>query len=93
MTVSIAGIIVNVIMVILIMVVAAVGFTFNADLQTCENMPSFFCPTIECPCDVTPGEDPPAPCFGYAKRPAGKTGQWYCSNAPLTVVDNNGKVV
>lgn len=92
MVVSVTGIVINVIMAIIILIMVAFGVSFSNALQTCETQQSPFCYTIHCPCDNTsqPGG---APCFGYAKRPAENPGQWYCSNAPLSVVDNNGNLV
>lgn len=89
MAVSITGIVINVIMVLIIIALVIAGFIYNQDLQICENKQSPFCYTIQCPCD----QQSQAPCFGYAKMPASQPGQWYCSNAPLTAVDNNGNIV
>lgn len=88
-SVSVAGIIVNVILLLIIIVLVIMGVMYNNNLHHCETQPSTFCYTIHCPCD---GDAPPAPCFGYAKRSAG-SGKWYCSNAPLTIVDDQGKAV
>ena len=89
MAVSVIGIVINVIMLIVIALIVAFGFFYNADLTQCENNQSIFCHTIQCPCD----DQSSGPCFGYAKMPAGTPGQWYCSNAPLSIVDNNGNLV
>ena len=87
--VSVTGIVINAIMLIIIIILLIVGFTLNGELHTCETKQSPFCYTIHCPCD-----DPNAPpCFGYTKMPAENPGQWYCSNAPLTIVDDNGNIV
>jgi len=93
MVVSVTGIIINIIMIIIIIILVVIGFVFNAQLTTCETRQSPFCYTIQCPCDITTGGQTEPPCFGYAKMPAGQPGQWYCSNAPLTIVDNNGNIV
>lgn len=89
MTISITGVIINIVMIIIIIIIIVAGVTYNRDLKDCENKQSPFCYTIQCPCDTQ--QD--APCFGYAKMPAQKTGQWYCSNAVNSIVDNNGNVV
>lgn len=89
MAVSVTGIVINIIMVILIAITAIFGFSYNSELRTCETKQSTFCHVIQCQCD----DQSQAPCFGYAKQPAEKEGQWYCSNAPRTAVDDNGKIV
>lgn len=91
--VSVTGIIINVIMVIIIIVLVVLGVMYSNELKACETKQSPFCYTIQCPCDTPSGSNPSPPCFGYAKMPAEKPGQWYCSNAPLTAVDNNGNIV
>lgn len=93
MAVSITGIIINVIMVIIIIIIVIYGVMFNRELSICETQQSPFCYSIQCPCDLQPDGKQPAPCFGYAKMPAANPGQWLCSSAPSTVVDNNGKPV
>jgi len=94
MAVSIVGIIINVMMVIMIIVLIIFGMIYNNELKTCETKQSPFCYTIHCPCDTTdPSVQGSAPCFGYAKMSAGQQGHWYCSNAPLSVVDDNGTIV
>lgn len=85
MAVSIAGIIVNIIMALIIIGLVIFGIVHNRELAICENTQSTFCYTIQCPCDVVQA----GPCFGYAKMPAGDN-QWYCSNAYLTKVNNAG---
>ena len=89
MAYSITGIIINIFMVIIIFVIVALGFRYSNELTTCETRQSTFCYTILCPCDNP--EQPTAPCFGYAKMP-GPNGNWYCSNAPNTLVDGSGKL-
>lgn len=89
MAVSITGIVINVIMVFVIIGLIIAGIIYNQDLQTCENKQSPFCYTIQCPCD----NQSTGPCLGYAKMPAAQPGQWYCSNATLTTVDNNGNII
>jgi hypothetical protein len=91
MPVSITGIIINVIMLIIIVFLVVIGFMFNNQLTICETKQSTFCYTIQCPCDIPNQNNPP--CFGYAKMPAETPGQWYCSNAPLSIVDNNGNLI
>lgn len=91
MVVSITGIVINAIVIIAIIVLVIVGLMFNNSLQTCETQQSPFCYTIHCPCDENNGTFEP-PCFGFAKRPAEKEGQWYCSNAPLTAVNSDGSI-
>lgn len=91
MVISITGIVINVIVLILIIGLIITGIMFNNVLHECETEQSTFCYTIQCPCDSPQQNNPP--CFGYAKRPGKKEGQWYCSNAPLTAVDNNGNII
>lgn len=93
--ISATGIIINIFMVIIILVLVGLGLRYSNELHICETKQSTFCYTIQCPCDNpggTPSNNPP-PCFGYAKMPAETPGQWYCSNAPLTLVDDNGNLV
>jgi len=92
MAVSIVGIIINVILLIVIIILVIIGVRFNSELKTCETKQSTFCYTIQCPCDDDAGVKQP-PCFGYAKQPADTPGQWYCSNAPLTAVNDQGQLV
>lgn len=92
MAISVAGILINIIMFIIIVVTAIIGSIYVGDLNICENKQSPYCYTIQCPCDTPNGVVQP-PCFGYTKRPASKSGQWYCSNAPLTTVDNAGNII
>ena len=89
MAVSIAGIIINIIMLLIIIGLIITGVVFNGEAKTCENSQSPFCYTITCPCDNTTQ----GPCFGYAKSPGPQSGQWYCSNAPLTLVDDDGNIL
>ena len=93
MVVSVTGIVINVIMVLVIISLIILGLTYSNDLRVCENKQSPFCYTIQCPCDENEGQQNVGPCFGYAKMPAGSPGRWYCSNAPLTMVDDNGNIV
>lgn len=88
MVVSVTGIVINVVMVIIILVLVSFGVSYSNALHTCETQQSPFCYSIACPCDNGQG-----PCRGYAKMPADKPGHWYCSDAPLTVVDDNGNIV
>lgn len=80
-------------MVFVIIIIIVTGVVYNGQLNICENKQSTFCHTIQCPCDTPLNGKGQPPCFGYAKMPAEKPGQWYCSNSPLTAVDNNGNVV
>lgn len=86
--VSVAGLVINFIMLFFAVGLAIAIFVFRQYLQTCETKESPFCYDVPCPCDDNKG----APCFGYAKKSAG-TGVWYCSNSPYTKVDDNGNVV
>ncbi len=88
-SIHITGIIMNMIMVFLIVILLFLGIQYKKNTHTCETQQSPFCYTIQCPCDVTAE----GPCFGYAKKPGPVAGQWYCSNAPLTLVDNSGKII
>jgi hypothetical protein len=92
MAVSVTGIVINVVILAIIIGLIVVGLMFNTTLRECENEQSPYCYTIQCPCDVSNGTGQ-APCFGYAKRPGPENDQWYCSNAPLTLVDANGNPV
>lgn len=89
MVVSIAGIVINVLMLLIIIGLIIAGVVYNNDLNTCKTQQSPFCYTIQCPCD----DQNTGPCFGYALMPAAQEGQFYCSNAPLTIVDSNGNLV
>lgn len=89
MVVSVTGIVINVLMALVIFFLVAIGLNFSTMLRICETKQSPFCYTIHCPCD-DPGQ---GPCKGYAKQPAETPGQWYCSSAPLTAVDNAGNPV
>ena len=93
MPLSVTGIVINVIMVIIILVILIFGIMYNSALSTCETKQSKFCYNIQCPCDTSLSGTLPPPCSGYAKMPGPNPGQWYCSNAPLTLVDNNGHVI
>lgn len=85
---SVAGIIIDVAALLLLAFFVLLYFAYDRDLTRCKEMPSTFCYTISCPCD-----DPKqGPCFGYAKRPSGD-GNWYCSSAPYTKVNDDGKKV
>lgn len=87
--VNVTGIVINIIMAIIIILIALYGVMLNSALRTCETKQSPFCYTINCPCDNQTN----GPCLGYAKMPAGPPDQWYCSSAPLSIVDNNGNPV
>jgi len=89
MAVSVTGIIINVIMVLIIIGLIVAGIVYNNDLQACESQQSPFCYTIQCPCD----NSSTGPCFGYAVMPGPQEGQYYCSNAPLTLVDSSGSII
>lgn len=86
MAVSAAGIIINVIMLIFIIILVIMGISFNNQLSRCENYQSPFCYSIQCPCDNSTD----GPCFGYAKRPGPRSGTWYCSSAPNALVNDDG---
>jgi hypothetical protein len=62
------------------------------DLNNCIKNQSPLCYNISCPCDNTDPDSPSLPCKGYSKKKYAD-GQWICSNAPRTVVDNTGKKV
>jgi len=93
MVVSVTGIVINSIMLLIILFLLVLGLNYQSLLHACQTTQSPFCYLIHCPCDVPPGTKPQAPCFGYAKKPAGNPGEWNCSNAPFTVVNNNGDIV
>ena len=86
---SISGILLNLALLIFIIVILFIGLSYRSQLETCENKQSPYCYTVQCPCDL----ESAAPCFGYAKQPGETSGTWYCSDAPYTLVDNNGNVV
>jgi hypothetical protein len=88
MAVSYVGITLIVIMLIVIILLVITGFSYRTELTQCQTQQNSSCFQIHCPCDNNTG-----PCLGYTKRPGPVTGQWYCSNAPLTLVDNNGKQI
>lgn len=92
MAVSIAGIIINVIMVIIIITLIVMGSIYTGDLNTCQQQQSTFCYAIQCPCDPVSGNNPTPPCFGYAKMDLGNN-RYRCSNAPESIVDANGQAV
>ena len=93
MAVSIAGIIINVIMLLIIIVLVVMGNIYSNDLTKCEQEQSPFCYTIQCPCDdLTSANTPAPPCFGYAQMDAGN-GNFRCSIAPYQVVDSKGNPV
>lgn len=93
--VSVTGVIINLIMLVFIIILVIFGVSYQKALSICENNQSSFCYSIQCPCDATnpqiQGNAPP--CFGYAKRPGKNPGQWYCSNAPTQLVDNDGSQI
>ena len=93
MAVSVLGLMVNFIMLIIIAIILVAGFTYNRELTTCETKESPYCYIVQCPCDVDSSGQGEAPCFGYTKTPGAKPGTWYCSGAPLTLVDNNGALL
>lgn len=95
----VGGIIINVVMIVIIIFIIIYGIVFPAtELETCETKQSRFCYTIQCPCDITnpqsntPEQNSQPPCFGYAKMPS-EDGNWYCSSAPYTKVDNAGNII
>ena len=88
MAVSVIGLIINGIMFLIILALIITGLVYNGQLQECETKQSPYCYTMQCPCD----DETQGPCFGYTKMPAGKPGQWYCSNAPLTIVNTDGSL-
>ena len=93
MAVSVAGIIINVIMVLIIIALIVMGTIYSNSLSTCENHQSSFCYAIQCPCDpLTSNGNPSPPCFGYATMNVG-TDQYRCSNAPLSIVNGEGNPV
>jgi len=89
MGVSIAGIAVNILMVVIIVLIVITGLTYSTELKDCQTKQSRFCYSIQCPCDTGSA----APCAGYAKMPAETSGQWYCSNSPTTLVNDNGNII
>jgi len=90
--VNIAGLIINIIMLLLIITLVILGVIYNNQLNVCIKNQSPLCYNISCPCDNTDSDSPSLPCKGYSKKKYAD-GQWICSNAPRTVVDNTGKKV
>jgi hypothetical protein len=86
--VNIAGIILNVIMLLLIISLIILGVIYNNQLNNCIKYESPLCYTISCPCD---DKDVP-PCLGNAKKKYAEN-QWICANATKSVVDDNGDFV
>lgn len=84
--VSITGIIINVVLLILIILVAIAGISFNKSLSDCESNQSLHCYQIVCPCD----DGNAGPCFGYAVKDGPRPGEFYCSSAPFTLVNQQG---
>lgn len=89
MGLSIAGIAINVFMILIILALLIAGIVYNNDLKQCESNQSPFCYNIQCPCD----DQTSGPCFGFASMPGPQPGQFYCSNTYLTAVDSNGNPV
>lgn len=81
MVISIAGVIINVIMVLIIIGLVITGIVHNSDLNRCKTQQSAFCYAIQCPCD----NKDEGPCFGYAFRPGEKDNEFYCSNSPSSI--------
>lgn len=92
MAVSIAGIIINIVMVLIIITLIVMGSIYSSNLSTCEQQQSNFCYAIQCPCDPVSGNNPAPPCFGYAKMDLGNN-RYRCSNAPQSIVDSDGNAV
>ena len=93
MAVSYAGIIMNVLMLIIIIVLVISAISFRSEFNQCKTQQNASCYQIRCPCDNDASGNYVAPCFGYAKMPGPQSGQWYCSNAPLAPVDINGNQI
>lgn len=93
MAVSIAGIIINVVMVLIIITLIVLGSIYSNNLSTCEQQQSPLCYAIQCPCDPLDSNGNPAPpCFGYAKQTLGNN-RFRCSISPNSIVDENGNPV
>jgi hypothetical protein len=76
----------NVFLFVGIILVVLLGLSYQRSQTICEQNPSDLCYNIHCPCDnVNSG-----PCFGFAQRQVGPD-SFICINAPLTIVDGNGK--
>lgn len=86
---TIAGILLNSIMIVIIILILIAGFSYRSELNICQNYQSPYCYAIQCPCD----NQSSGPCFGYAKMPGPQEDTWYCSNAPTLLVDDNGNPV
>jgi hypothetical protein len=89
MRVSIPGIAINVVMVLVLVILGILALVYRRDLTKCEGEQSPFCYRVTCPCDSTST----GPCFGYTHRSGPTEGTYYCSNAPLVLVDANGNQV
>lgn len=77
--------------VIITIIVAALGY--RAEFNLCKTKQSPMCYQMRCPCDSTVQTGYQAPCFGYAKMPGPSSGQWYCSNAVKTLVNDQGEQI
>jgi len=75
-------------MIVLIIILLTFSVHLTSQLAVCTNSQSPFCLTVSCPCNTNA-----APCFGYSQRNGPREGTWYCSNAPDTLVDAQGKPV
>ena len=92
MRINYGGLIMDIIMVIAIIFLVIGGVSYRSELNQCKTQQNNSCYQIRCPCDEVNGSQQP-PCFGYTKRPGPQSGQWYCSSAPKTLVDNNGNQI
>jgi len=84
-----AGIIINLLMSLILIVLIVLGIVFSNNLHNCENNPSPFCYDIQCPCD----DFSQGPCFGYALRLASDGVNFNCSNSVLSTVNSSGSLV
>lgn len=93
--VNIAGLIINIIMLLFIITLVILGVIYDGQLNNCIKNQSPLCYSVSCPCDSTDTASDDyknSPCKGNSKKKYAD-GQWICSNAPRTVVDNKGKKV
>lgn len=89
MQLNVTAIIIIIALLIIIAIMLVYIFRFRGEITTCQSTESPYCLVIGCPCNTASA----GPCFGYAQRNGPTTGTFYCSNAPLTLVNSSGAAV
>jgi hypothetical protein len=92
-SVTIGGIILNIVFAIFIIIVVVITFSLRDELLVCENDQSPYCLTIQCPYPENDPNNTAPPCQGYAQRPGPQPNTYYCSYAPNTLVGSDGKPI